>query len=184
MSATTDWSLTESGFERLLTALDAERDRAAGAYEDMRRRTIGLLRWWGAANAEELADTAIDRVARKLQAGAAIPAAALGAYVRGVARMVLYESRRRDERLRKSALVAAPVASSEPETGRLLDALDERLDAISPSERQILLGYYADGRNSANRRRLAKELGISDTALRTRAHRLRVRLENALRAYS
>src|ERR1700745_3410113 len=89
------WNLTPDAFQRLLGVLDPDQDRAAEAYERLRSRTIGLLQWWGAADAESLADETFDRVARKLQEGTDVAAASMGAFVRGVARMIFYESRRR-----------------------------------------------------------------------------------------
>src|SRR5581483_2975223 len=86
--------LTAQSLGHLLDLLDADRDRAALAYEKLRVRAAGLLEWWGAANADELADETLDRVARKLDGGASVPQTSLAAYVRGVARLVFYESRR------------------------------------------------------------------------------------------
>ena len=48
------WNLTPEAFQRLLGALDPDQDRAAEAYERLRTRTIGLLQWWGAADAEAI----------------------------------------------------------------------------------------------------------------------------------
>src|SRR4051794_39710959 len=41
------WTLGPDAFERLLAALNPDRERAATAYEQLRYRIIGLLRWWG-----------------------------------------------------------------------------------------------------------------------------------------
>src|SRR5215471_13414988 len=68
------WALTAPAFEGLLGALDADRDRAAEEYERLRTRLIGLLRWWGASQPEDLADETLDRVARKIQDGVDISA--------------------------------------------------------------------------------------------------------------
>src|SRR5258708_30616564 len=84
------WTLSSPAFDRRLAALDPDRDRAATAYEELRRRLIGLLRWWGVPSAEDLADETLDRVARKLEGGVTIENGSIGAYVRGVARMVFY----------------------------------------------------------------------------------------------
>jgi hypothetical protein len=129
------WTLTADTFERLLEALDPDRDRAAIAYERLRYRIIGLLSWWGAPGAEELADATLDRVARKLQEGAAIPSGSLAAYVRGVARLVFYESSR--ERL-------APLTGDEPTmvpSGDLAEAgecLDRCLASWSATDRDLV----------------------------------------------
>src|SRR5579862_1050787 len=168
------WTLTAQAFDGLLAALDADRDRAASAYERLRERLIGLLRWWGAADAEELADETLDRVARKLEAGAEIPDGSLGAYVRGVGRMVFYEWSRRPRADHAAIEVAAASAASDDH--RALAQLDGCLASLTPDERRLVLAYYGEGRAADVRRTLAAELGVSPTALRIKAHRLRARL--------
>src|SRR5262245_36440925 len=88
---TSDWRLTPAAFERLLSALAQDRESAAVEYERLRGRLVGLIGWWGASGSEDLADMTLDRVARKLEEGAVVPAGSFGAYVRGVARMIFYE---------------------------------------------------------------------------------------------
>lgn len=165
---------SDSAFELLLSALDADRDRAAGTYEHLRERTIGLLRWWGAPDAEDLADVAFDRVARKLAEGAVVPPGSLGAYLRGVARMIFYESRRRPRlQPHEAGLVGAEAAAG----ADLLSWLDACLDRLSSQDRDLVLRYYGEGKAAEVRRRLASELTLSTTALRIRAHRIRMQLE-------
>lgn len=158
--------------------LDADPNRSATAYEQLRHRTIALLQWWGAADAEDLADVTLDRVARKLEEQAVIKEGSLGAYVRGVARMVFYESRRRP-RVRADDL---PRLSPAPSTSAAaLGCLDSCLDRLERSDRELVLGYYADGKAAEVRRRLAGERHFSMAALRVRAHRLRTQLEGCVR---
>ena len=177
-----DWRLTGEAFDRLLEALDADRERAALAYEQLRRRIVGLIRWWGAWPAEDLADQTLDRVARKLQEGAEVPKGSLGAYVRGVARMVFYEWTRSSRTPPEAALGALDANEGRQEEEAALRSLDKCLESLAPAERALVLRYYAEGRKSEVRRDLAGELGISPTALRIRAHRLRQRLEAGMRA--
>jgi DNA-directed RNA polymerase specialized sigma24 family protein len=171
------WNLTADTFERLLDALDPDRERAAAAYERLRYRIIGLLRWWGASAAEQLADDTLDRVARKLQEGAQIPPGSLGAYVRGVARLVFLESTREP---------LTPLTGREPEmvspsdASDAADCLDRCLASWGASDRDLLLHYYDAGKASDIRKQIADELGISATALRIRTHRLRTRLERCV----
>jgi len=169
--------VSPGAFERLLTALNADRDRAADAYEHLRERTTGLLRWWGATDAEDLADVTLDRVARKLEEGATIAEGSFGAYVRGVARMIFYEAQRRPKLQAGDAAHLAPPPASDHE---LLGCLDSCLDALSAGDRSLVLRYYGDGKPSEVRRRLGVELGVSMTALRIRAHRLRLQLERCV----
>lgn len=173
------WILTADTFERLLATLDPDRERAAVAYEQLRFRLVGLLRWWGAPAAEQLADDTLDRVARKLQEGATIPSGSLGAYVRGVARLVFYESSR--ERLALAPLTGqepAPIPSDAAPAAA--ECLDRCLASWSKADRDLLLRYYGAGKASDVRRRIADELAISMTALRIRTHRLRIRVERCV----
>jgi DNA-directed RNA polymerase specialized sigma24 family protein len=169
--------VSPGAFDRLLTALDSDRDRAGAAYEHLRERTIGLLRWWGAADAEELADVTLDRVARKLDEGATVAEGSFGAYVRGVARMIFYESRRRPQVQPGDGAYLAPPPSSDPD---LLGCLESCLEGLEPADRHTVLRYYGEGKLSEVRKRLADELGVTMTALRIRAHRLRVQLERCV----
>jgi len=169
--------VSPGAFDRLLTALHADRESAGTAYERLRERTAGLLRWWGAIDAEELADLTLDRVARKLDEGATISEGSFGAYVRGVARMIFYESRRRPQIQPGDAAYLAPPPSTDPD---LLNCLESCLGALDPDDRSTVLRYYADGKLSEVRRQLAEDLGLTMTALRIRAHRLRVQLERCV----
>jgi len=173
--------VSPGAFDRLLNALDSDRERAGTAYEHLRERTAGLLRWWGAADAEELADLTLDRVARKLEEGASITDGSFGAYVRGVARMIFYESRRRPQIQPGDAAYLAPPPSSDPD---LLTCLESCLNALDPEDRATVLRYYGEGKLAEVRRHLGDELGITMTALRIRAHRLRVQLERCMTACS
>src|SRR5262245_33289571 len=136
------WTLSQDSFQRFLAVLDADPAKAGEVYERLRVRTIGLLRWWGAADAEALADATFDRVARKLAEGASVPDQSLGAYVRGLARMILHESRRAEDRRFSAAVVAPPPAPNE----RALGCLDSCLGRLGGADRELVLRYYADGK--------------------------------------
>ncbi len=174
------WQLTGSAFEGLLTSLSGDRDEAALAYEQLRRRTIGLLSWWGAPDVDHLADQVFDRVARKLQEGAVVPDASLGAYVRGVARMVYYESTRQAQAVVPAAEPIAPDAADSAEASHV--CLDRCLATVARDDRELVLRYYGAGQRAEVRRRLAEDLGISAATLRVRSHRLRERLERCVTA--
>ena len=178
------WTLTAAAFERLLKVLHPEREKAAVEYERLRDRITGLLGWWGSPRASELADETLDRVARKLDEGAEVRAGSLGAYVRGVARMVFYESSRQQQPdpLPHDLDLSAPV--TDEEQGPALICFDRCLAKLSAVDRKNLLRYYDDtgGRTIEARRKLADELGISPNVLRVRMHRLRDRLEQCVAA--
>jgi DNA-directed RNA polymerase specialized sigma24 family protein len=171
-----EWVLTNVAFDRLLAILDEDRDAAAVAYGQLRQRVVGLLRWWGAADPDGLADLTLDRAARKLHEGASVERGDFGAYVRGVARMVFYEAARQP---RPVDIDREPLVDTAAEQAPL-DCLDECLATLEAEDRRLVLRYY-DGRDpSTERRQLAGEMGISSTALRLRTHRLRNRLEGCV----
>ena len=176
------WTLTAEAFERLLRLLHPERDQAAVEYERLRDRITGLFRWWGSSRASELADETLDRVARKLEEGAEIRPGSIGAYVRGVARMVFYESSRQQQPdpLPDDLELSAPI--TEHEQSATLSCFDRCMAKFSATERRNLLRYYDDSgeRTIEARRRLADELGVSTNVLRVRMHRLRDRLEQCV----
>ena len=83
------WALDAAGFEKLLAFLDPDRDAAAIKYEDVRRRLVKLLQWRGCTAADDYADRAIDRVARRLVEGAPIDVRDPYQYFHGVAVNIL-----------------------------------------------------------------------------------------------
>jgi DNA-directed RNA polymerase specialized sigma24 family protein len=172
------WQLTASALDRFLRTLDPDRERAAVAYEALRERTTGLFEWWGAPRAAELADETLDRAARKVEEGAVIAEGSLGAYVRGVARLVFYESTRDRTVQLPDAEIAVESSSDDAEPA--LACLDECLETLPANDRVLVLRYYDGGRRADARQRLADETGVSMTALRIRTHRLRRKLEQCV----
>ena len=173
-------------FDALLTALDPNRERAGARYETLRLKTIKLFEWWGSEHPEELTDETMDRVGRKLAEGTVIRADDVGPFLRGVARLVFLESLREREKERKK-LNHRPEAEDDEEEAREkeshLSCLDRCLEALTPENRQLIVDYYSElnDSNIAGRKLIAKRLGISTTALRIRAHRLRERLQSCVR---
>jgi DNA-directed RNA polymerase specialized sigma24 family protein len=171
--------LTTESFEGLLRALDPDRDNAAHLYEDLRERLIGLHRWWGSPDPSGLADLTLDRVARKIAEGTPIPPGSLGAFVRGVARMIFHESaRQRVEPL--GGYEPAAESHADPPIETALACLDRCLETLTAPDRKLVLRYYGEGAHIEVRKGLAADLGISMTALRLRTHRLRLRLERCV----
>lgn len=173
------------GLDRLLGRLDANAERAAQAYEDLRKALHSFFNWRGAWAPDECADETLDRLADKLEHGS--PVDDVRRFARGIARMVLLESFRRPEvraaRVEESELRHLP-ARPELDPEPLAECLERCLAELPPESRDLILRYYVDrGRSKIlNRRRLADELGTSESALRSRAQRVRDRLESCIRA--
>ena len=170
-------------FDALLARLDSDRERAAAGYEALRERLLRYFEWEGTADAGELADEALTRLARRIAAGEAVQS--LPGYAGGIARLLALEHKREVRRrepvlpINNVAIHAAQPDTVNPRTERCLERC---LEELAPESRSLILGYY-DGDAGArirNRNKLARELGISLNSLRNRALRLRDRLEKSL----
>jgi DNA-directed RNA polymerase specialized sigma24 family protein len=174
------WSLSEPALGRLLESFDADPDRAAARYEEIRRKLARFFEWRGCPPADEHADEVLDRVARRLHEGVAI--ANVGAYAYGIARMLLHEVAARVERQRVALAELAVAARPVEEDGAELRSLDRCLAELDPGSRALILEYYQGERRDrqAHRREMAARLGIAPNALRIRLHRIRRTLESCL----
>jgi hypothetical protein len=148
----------------LLTRLAAGGD-VAPEYERLRLRLVTYFRLRFPADAEALADEAIDRLARRLlETGA----------------------RRRKERdAAGEALLEIELDQQEAEPDPAMPALRACLEAIGPESAALILDYYAADTGAtriARRQALAQRSGMSLNALRNRALRIRMGLEKCVRA--
>jgi DNA-directed RNA polymerase specialized sigma24 family protein len=167
----------------LLTRLAAGGD-VAPEYERLRLRLVTYFRLRFPADAEALADEAIDRLARRLNDGTAV--LNLAGYALGIARLLVLETgaRRRKERdAAGEALLELDQQEAEPDPA--MPALRACLEAIGPESAAFILDYYAADTGAtriARRQALAQRSGMSLNALRNRALRIRMGLEKCVRA--
>jgi DNA-directed RNA polymerase specialized sigma24 family protein len=176
--------LTAGAFATLLARLGPDAEQAGVAYEHLRRALVSFFAWRGATTPEECADETLDRLARRLDEGMVVENPA--GFARGIARLVLREHWRRSE-IREVALDTlgrAHPPAREVRDEDLSECLDRCLGALPPEGRDLILEYYAaEGpRRIETRKRLARALGVSESALRNRAQRLRDRLEACVTA--
>jgi len=167
--ATGHWELTREALDGLLQALGEDRDAAGRRYEVLRRKLIDLFAWQRSENPEALADEALNRLARRLKEGE--PVEKIESFALGIARMLLKETARRRE-LRDAALreLNARQAGTDEEA-EMIAALEQCLDALPESSRTLIARYYTGDRTA-----LAREFGLSISAMRTRALRIRRKL--------
>jgi DNA-directed RNA polymerase specialized sigma24 family protein len=173
--------LAPEAFHALLTALDADGERAAARYGDLRFRLVRLFRWRGLRHAEELADETLDRVARKLDAGH--PIKDPWAFALGVARLVRLEAHRAEAREQDGLAELGRQKWDEPgAAGKASECLTRCLDELPAAGRQLLLSYYADesAEKVERRKELAEALQMPLNALRIRICRLRTLLEKCM----
>ena len=175
---------SSTAFEGLLLALDPDRHRAGERYETLRRKLVRLFGWRGCRDSEECADETLDRVARRLDRGEAVDQAR--AYCFGVARRVLLEwhkeRAKEDAALGGASVPQRPDDASAARTEARIACLEKCLDELPAPSRALIIEYYqGPGRvHQQGRKVLASRLGLSDTALKARAHRIRVELEGCL----
>jgi DNA-directed RNA polymerase specialized sigma24 family protein len=175
--------LDAEAFAVLLARIDPDPDRAAARYVEIRRRLVRLLEWRGCASPEALVDETMDRVAGRLGEGVEIRTGDPYAYFAGVARFVLKEAIKRQQREREAvrewqASSVWPMDAAESKT----DCMAQCLDALAPASRGLLTRYY-EGRGReriATRHRVAQEMGVGIQVLRLRLHRMREGLKDCL----
>lgn len=166
-------------FDDLLDWLDLEREVAAQKYEVIRAGLIRIFVSVGFSDAEDLADLTIDRVVKKLPEIMATYEGAKVRYFHGVARNIIHERRRR----REVPMDHIPELLSQPATtSDKYDCLLKCLKFVTPEKRDLILDYYLyKGHEKAtHHHRMAEEQGITQGALRTRAHHIRAALEKCV----
>jgi RNA polymerase sigma factor (sigma-70 family) len=178
-----DRSMTAAGLTRLLARFDPDVERAAREYERLHRTLVRFFDWRGIWPADECADETLDRLARRLGEETSIED--VHSYAHGIARLILLERRRQpalDSLDVAPDRAAAPRASHDEERERVRECLDRCLAEMPADQQSLVLRYYEGERHAkiANRRRLARSLGLSDPALRSRVQRLRDRLERCM----
>lgn len=164
-------------FDLLLAWLDSDRDQAGKEYERIRRRLIKIFECRGCHNSEELADVTIDRVTLKVQKIAKDYVGEKALYFYGVAHKVFLESIRN----RPHVVLPPPVEKSE-ETEQQFECLDRCVLRLTDNNRELVLEYYQNDKRAKieHRKALAEKLGVAQNALRIRAHRIRLTLQQCV----
>ncbi len=166
--------LKQEEFDRLLTWLDLDPERAGLTYERIRWRLVAILASRGCPCPEELADETIDRVARRVVDIQDSYVGDKAIYFLGVMNNVHHEYLRR------------PMTPRPPEPDDDVEAkenvhlcLEKCLDKLSPNSRRMIERYYAEDKRAKIdlRKRIAAELGIGLSTLRLRALRIREKLQ-------
>ena len=177
------WELNEVALSRLLAAFSDYHEEAGEKYLLLRRNLVRYFEVRGINSAEFAADEVINRLAKKLEAGEEFEN--INTYALGVARLHSLELRRSPEQRTSNELPEQIDSKSEPETSEheeKLSCLDDCLSNMSGEKKDLIVGYYRGERREKieNRRKLSEELGIPANALRSRAVRLRAKLESCI----
>jgi len=172
-------AINEESFASLLAWLDPDPEVAGQKYEVIRTGLIRIFVSKGFSDAEDLADETINRVMKKLPEIQGTYVGEPARYFHGVARYIIREMMRRKE----VAVEEVPGVTAEAEVhSDEYDCLQKCLRFLPSDRRELILDYYVyDGRDKiAQHRRMASELGITEGALRGRAHQARGNLEKCI----
>jgi RNA polymerase sigma factor (sigma-70 family) len=178
-----EWTLSAEALAGFLACLDPDSDRAGEKYESLRLTLMKFFDWRGAHFPEECADETINRVIRKIAEGQSVRD--IPTYCHGVARLVLLESLKGPESKRtdfEELPPAALVAHEPEERDERQDCFEQCLKELPVENRRLILQYYLDEKRDKINRRLemAERLGVPLNALRSRAQRIRNRLEECV----
>ncbi len=184
-----EWVLTQDAFDTLLDWLDSDRDRAGRKYESIRLRLIKIFTCRGCHEAEELADETINRVIARVVKLASGYEGDPALYFYGVSQKVHLEYLRKAH----SQPINLPFATEGSQITQAIDltsdiepeyeCLERCLEHLPADNRKLVLEYYQQEKHAKieHRKLLATELGIAVNALRIRAHRIRLVLQQCVR---
>jgi RNA polymerase sigma factor (sigma-70 family) len=179
-----DTVVTKENFDALLDWLDLNREAAGQKYEKIRRRLIKIFVCRGCFEAEELADTTINRVTNKLPQIVEKYIGEPTLYFYGVADKIHLEWLRKQKKIKQLELTETDnYAESEPAESEFeYECLEECLKTLSGIERNLIVDYYKEEKKAKIelRRKLAQELEISVSALQVKTCRIRARLQECV----
>jgi DNA-directed RNA polymerase specialized sigma24 family protein len=172
-----EWELTEGAFSKFLAWLNPNLDQAGEKYEDIRRRLIKIFTCRGCTCPEDLADETINRVIRRVQEIAETYVGDPALYFYGVAHKVHLEYVRP-----KPNPPPPPPPEARPRAEEESACLEECMDRLPLHGRDLVLQYYQEEKHAKIdlRKQLAAQMGIPMNALRIRAHRIRMNLQDCV----
>jgi RNA polymerase sigma factor (sigma-70 family) len=172
-----EWDLTQEAFAKFLAWLSPNHEQAGEKYEDIRRKLITIFACRGCTCPEDLADDTINRVIRKVQEIAEAYVGNPALYFYGVAHNVHLEY------LRNKPISQPPPSPDTPlRTEAEYECLEQCIDRLPQRSRELVLYYYQEEKHAKIdlRKRLAQQLGIPLNALRIRACRIRMTLQECV----
>ena len=176
-----DSSLTPEIFEQLLAWLNPDREFAGQEYEDLRRRLIKYFTCRGSTEPEDAADKTINRVAKKVPEIRDSYVGPRAPYFYKVASLIRLENLR-------AKPISPPPPPLAPEAQAELEqrhrCLDQCMAVLTKESQEIVIQYYQQEKRAKidRRKRLAERTGISLNALRIRAFRGRLSLQECVLA--
>jgi DNA-directed RNA polymerase specialized sigma24 family protein len=169
--------ISQEMFDYFLAWLNPDPDLAGRKYEEIRRRLIMVFTCRGCTIPEELADETINRVIRRAGEIAPSYVGDPALYFYGVAHYVHHEYCRK-----KPEPMPPPKVEDPPYNEQRHTCLEKCMNQLPERSRELVLRYYQEEKHAKIdlRKQLAEKLGIPINALRIRAHRIRLILEECV----
>lgn len=163
----------------MLAWFNPDRDVAARIYETIRAGLIRIFVSNRCSDPGELADETFDRASRRLEEIASTYEGDPAKYCYGIARNLIHEDRRRRE-VPTDTVPEPPVHLFSQDD--VYECLIECLEFLTFDKQELILDYhlYQGKAKIEHHQQMAAELSISEGALRTRAHHIRVNLEKCI----
>lgn len=171
---------TRENFEKLLSWLDPDVEKAGEKYERIRLRIIRVFSCHEFCEPEELADETINRVTVKIDSVTENYVGDPALYFYGVAKNVYKEQLKK----RRPAPPPPPPNPEPDELEEVCTYLDECLAELASADRDLILKYHEGekGVKIRNRKDLATTRKMSPNALRIKAFNLHARLRECIEA--
>ena len=172
-------AITKELFDALLDWLEPDRDTAGRRYEAIRAGLVRMFVSKGISDAGHSADEAMDRVMKRLPEIRASYVGDPAKYFHGVARNLIREAMRGKE---VPTEVLPECLTKDPDISDTSECLSKCLKLLPRDKQEFILDYhlYHGHPKIEHHRQMADELQISEGALRTRAHHLRISLEKCV----
>ena len=176
-------ALDSEKFDRLLRWLGPTPESAGEKYEEIRHALIKIFLWNGAADAEDLADETINRVANKLPEIISSYEGDPTRYFYGVAKNILRQQPKKRPQVQQNTQYTFEEGNENAELEEVYGCLEECLNTLPKVDKDALFTYYRGEKQEKieHRKELSLRLGIETNALRVRIHRLRQMMNACVR---
>jgi DNA-directed RNA polymerase specialized sigma24 family protein len=162
----------EEAFTSLLRRLEPRHSSTSSRYLHLRRKLAKFFAWRRCEDPEGLADEAISRLIKNLNAGQEIHSENAYSYVYAIAANLFKEylrQKKKDQQIVENWQMPCPPAEAVRDCQRLC------LQSLSKEKRQLLEKYYLD---EEGREDLALAQSVSLNALRLQVHRIKNELRS------
>jgi RNA polymerase sigma factor (sigma-70 family) len=165
----------------LLAALGETPEKSGLEYERLRSKLILFFSRRMLQFPEDLADEALDRLARRIMEGTVIDS--IPAFVLGIGRhLALEQMKNREETMEDDFWDNVPALSATQSSEEEIARMERCLKTLRPDEAKLIRSYYLATESTPMKARdkLAKRLGISVNTLRQRVFLARRTLRDCM----